>query len=209
MSITDTTTNTPTLAELVRATGLPSDAPIRVVMPGLTVRSRNCLLREGIRTIGQLVTKTDFDLLDIRNFGIACLDNVRTVLAQVSGWPAWRKEIADLAGALNDGYDASQINDVLARLSDLPPVPGFLACVWELRDEYGYGGDSQLYLEADSGGLWDISGDLWSWLSHEPGTPGAPASPGDPATWKGGPAGFELGGLAVDDDRHNFARTAR
>src|SRR5690606_11463693 len=35
----------------------------------LSVRSYNCLKREGISTVGELVTKTEQDLLDIRNFG--------------------------------------------------------------------------------------------------------------------------------------------
>ncbi|TMR90519.1 hypothetical protein EJK15_55010 [Nonomuraea basaltis] len=53
-------------------------------MPGLTVRALNCMKRWGIHTLGDLATKDDDDLLDIRNFGVGCLDNVRTVLAQLA-----------------------------------------------------------------------------------------------------------------------------
>jgi DNA-directed RNA polymerase subunit alpha len=35
----------------------------------LTVRSYNCLKREGIHTVGELVGRSEADLLDIRNFG--------------------------------------------------------------------------------------------------------------------------------------------
>src|SRR4051812_13965873 len=34
----------------------------------LTVRSYNCLKREGVHTVGELVTRSEADLLDIRNF---------------------------------------------------------------------------------------------------------------------------------------------
>ena len=35
----------------------------------LTIRSYNCLKREGIHTVGELVARSEADLLDIRNFG--------------------------------------------------------------------------------------------------------------------------------------------
>ena len=42
----------------------------------LTVRSYNCLKREGVQTIGDLVQKTEEDLLEIRNFGQKSIDEV-------------------------------------------------------------------------------------------------------------------------------------
>ena len=42
----------------------------------LTVRSYNCLKREGVATIGDLVLKTEEDLLEIRNFGQKSIDEV-------------------------------------------------------------------------------------------------------------------------------------
>ena len=42
----------------------------------LTVRSYNCLKREGVQTIGDLVLKTEEDLLEIRNFGQKSIDEV-------------------------------------------------------------------------------------------------------------------------------------
>jgi DNA-directed RNA polymerase subunit alpha len=47
----------------------------------LTVRSYNCLKREGIHTVGELVGRSEADLLDIRNFGSKSIDEVKIKLA--------------------------------------------------------------------------------------------------------------------------------
>src|ERR1700749_965444 len=47
----------------------------------LTVRSYNCLKREGIHTVGDLVGRSEADLLDIRNFGSKSIDEVKVKLA--------------------------------------------------------------------------------------------------------------------------------
>src|SRR5438309_2812838 len=47
----------------------------------LTVRSYNCLKREGIHTVGELVRSEEADLLDIRNFGAKSIDEVKLKLA--------------------------------------------------------------------------------------------------------------------------------
>ncbi len=49
----------------------------------LSVRSYNCLKREGVSTVGELVTKTEQDLLDIRNFGSKSIDEVKQKLAEM------------------------------------------------------------------------------------------------------------------------------
>src|SRR5947208_707637 len=46
----------------------------------LTVRSYNCLKREGIHTVGELVGRSEADLLDIRNFGAKSIDEVKMKL---------------------------------------------------------------------------------------------------------------------------------
>lgn len=46
----------------------------------LTVRSYNCLKREGVATVGELVMKTEEDLLEIRNFGQKSIDEVKAKL---------------------------------------------------------------------------------------------------------------------------------
>ncbi|MGR6921242.1 hypothetical protein ACU635_43960 [[Actinomadura] parvosata] len=212
MSITDTTT--PSIADLVTATGLPGNTDL-YLLPGLHALPRNLMMREGIRTLAILAEHDDLSLTDIRNFGGWCRDHVRAVLTQLAerhadimrNAPPRHQDIADLAGALRDGYDQDLITAVLARVTEAG-APGYLLCVWAEHDASGYGGDSEIYLDADhGGGLCHVGGDLWAWLSQHPLTPGTPATPGDPATWKGNPAGFRLDDLAVDDGGHNFART--
>ena len=46
----------------------------------LTVRSYNCLKREGIHTVGELISRSEQDLLDIRNFGAKSIDEVKAKL---------------------------------------------------------------------------------------------------------------------------------
>ncbi len=54
------------------------DVPIEDL--NLTQRSYNCLKREGVHTIGELVSHTEQDLLDIRNFGMKSIDEVKEKL---------------------------------------------------------------------------------------------------------------------------------
>ncbi len=49
----------------------------------LTVRSYNCLKREGVTTVGELVQKTEDDLLEIRNFGQKSIDEVKAKLEEL------------------------------------------------------------------------------------------------------------------------------
>ena len=64
----------------------PSDAALAadLALPiedlDLTVRSYNCLKREGIHTVGELVGRSEADLLDIRNFGAKSIDEVKAKL---------------------------------------------------------------------------------------------------------------------------------
>lgn len=43
---------------------------------GFSVRTHNCLMRAGIRTVGELCRYTENDLLDVRNFSIKSLEEV-------------------------------------------------------------------------------------------------------------------------------------
>jgi len=49
----------------------------------LTVRSYNCLKREGIHTVSELVSRSEQDLMDIRNFGQKSIDEVTEKLAEL------------------------------------------------------------------------------------------------------------------------------
>ena len=46
----------------------------------LTVRSYNCLKREGVHTVGELITRSEADLMDVRNFGQKSIDEVHAKL---------------------------------------------------------------------------------------------------------------------------------
>ena len=48
----------------------------------LGVRSYNCLKREGIQTVGDLVNKTEAELLNIPNFGKKSIDEVKEKLSE-------------------------------------------------------------------------------------------------------------------------------
>ena len=49
----------------------------------LTMRSYNCLKREGIHTVSELVSRSEQDLLDIRNFGSKSIDEVKLRLHEM------------------------------------------------------------------------------------------------------------------------------
>jgi DNA-directed RNA polymerase subunit alpha len=48
-----------------------------------TVRSYNCLKREGVQTVGDLVQKSEEDLLETRNFGQKSIDEVKAKLDEM------------------------------------------------------------------------------------------------------------------------------
>jgi DNA-directed RNA polymerase subunit alpha len=49
----------------------------------LSMRSYNCLKREGIHTVSELVSRSEQDLLDIRNFGSKSIDEVKLRLHEM------------------------------------------------------------------------------------------------------------------------------
>ena len=59
---------------------LAADLALPIEDLELTVRSYNCLKREGIHTVGELVSRSEADLLDIRNFGAKSIDEVKAKL---------------------------------------------------------------------------------------------------------------------------------
>jgi DNA-directed RNA polymerase subunit alpha len=62
---------------------LAADLALPIEEMDLTVRSYNCLKREGIHLVGELVSRSEADLLDIRNFGSKSIDEVKLKLAQM------------------------------------------------------------------------------------------------------------------------------
>ncbi|HEU0041063.1 MAG TPA: DNA-directed RNA polymerase subunit alpha [Jiangellaceae bacterium] len=59
---------------------LAADLALPIEDLQLTVRSYNCLKREGIHSVGELVSRSEADLLDIRNFGQKSIDEVKAKL---------------------------------------------------------------------------------------------------------------------------------
>jgi len=55
----------------------------RVETLDLSVRTANCLQNAGIETIGQLVTKTEADLLRTKNFGRKSLTEIKEILVEL------------------------------------------------------------------------------------------------------------------------------
>jgi DNA-directed RNA polymerase subunit alpha len=49
----------------------------------LSVRSYNCLKREAVNTVGDLVQRTEQELTDIRNFGQKSIDEVKSKLEEL------------------------------------------------------------------------------------------------------------------------------
>ena len=56
---------------------LMADLALPIEELDLTVRSYNCLKREGIHSVGELVSRSEADLMDIRNFGAKSIDEVK------------------------------------------------------------------------------------------------------------------------------------
>jgi DNA-directed RNA polymerase subunit alpha len=62
---------------------MAADLALPVEELNLTVRSYNCLKREGIDTVGALIVRSEQDLLDVRNFGQKSIDEVKGKLAEL------------------------------------------------------------------------------------------------------------------------------
>lgn len=52
-----------------------------VLKAKFSVRTRKALVRAGVETVEQLTEKTPDDLLELRNFGVTCLSEVRDKMA--------------------------------------------------------------------------------------------------------------------------------
>ncbi|MFB8759298.1 DNA-directed RNA polymerase subunit alpha [Streptomyces nigra] len=60
-----------------------ADLALPIEALDLTVRSYNCLKREGIHSVEELVARSEADLRDIRNFGTKSVDEVKARLADL------------------------------------------------------------------------------------------------------------------------------
>jgi DNA-directed RNA polymerase subunit alpha len=64
-------------------TAVAQDLALPINDLNLTVRSYNCLMREGVHTVGELTARSEADLLDIRNFGQKSIVEVKAKLAEL------------------------------------------------------------------------------------------------------------------------------
>jgi DNA-directed RNA polymerase subunit alpha len=62
---------------------VPGDYAITIEELNLSVRSYNCLKREGINTVGDVILKSESELMDIRNFGQKSIDEVKAKLEEL------------------------------------------------------------------------------------------------------------------------------
>ena len=62
---------------------LAADLALPIEDLDLTVRSYNCLKREGINTVNELINLTEDQLMNIRNFGMKSVDEVRDKLTSM------------------------------------------------------------------------------------------------------------------------------
>ena len=66
-----------------KETGPTGDDAITIEDLNLSVRSYNCLKREGINNVGELRQKSEAELMDIRNFGQKSIDEVKAKLDEL------------------------------------------------------------------------------------------------------------------------------
>jgi len=68
------------LGEVIQSSAISPDLDIAIEDLDLSERPRNCLKRAQVNTIGELLSKTEDDLLNITNFGQKSLDEVKQKL---------------------------------------------------------------------------------------------------------------------------------
>jgi DNA-directed RNA polymerase subunit alpha len=75
----------------------------------LTVRSFNCLKREGVHTVGELIGRSEADLMDIRNFGSKSIEEVKDKLRSLG--LALKDSPAGFVPAFIDEEDGEFVED--------------------------------------------------------------------------------------------------
>jgi DNA-directed RNA polymerase subunit alpha len=49
----------------------------------LSIRARKCLQKLNIRTLGELIRRTDAELLGVKNFGVTSLNEIKKALSNL------------------------------------------------------------------------------------------------------------------------------
>lgn len=91
-------------------TALAQDLALPIEDLGLLSRSYNCLKREGIHSVGELVARSEADLLDIRNFGAKSITEIKEKLASLG--LSLKDSPADFDPSLHFGADVDYDGDV-------------------------------------------------------------------------------------------------
>lgn len=81
----------------------------------LSVRARNCLNKMNIRNLGDLVTKTEEELLSYKNFGETSLQEIKQMLAQKGLWLGMFREPSKTPQAA-DGSAADLLSKPISAL---------------------------------------------------------------------------------------------
>jgi DNA-directed RNA polymerase subunit alpha len=71
------------VAQAVGDQQLEGDLKLTIEELNLSVRSYNCLKREGVNTVYDLIQKSEAELMDIRNFGQKSIDEVKAKLEEL------------------------------------------------------------------------------------------------------------------------------
>ena len=71
----------------------------------LTVRSFNCLMRADIKTVGDLVSKTEEEIMKVRNLGRKSLDEVKDKLKSM-GLSLKESDVSELGDYPADDSEA-------------------------------------------------------------------------------------------------------
>ncbi|MGM0384597.1 MAG: DNA-directed RNA polymerase subunit alpha [Actinomycetota bacterium] len=89
---------------------LAQDLALPIEDLGLLSRSYNCLKREGIHSVGELVARSEADLLDIRNFGAKSITEIKEKLTSLG--LSLKDSPADFDPSMHFGADIDYDGDV-------------------------------------------------------------------------------------------------
>lgn len=87
----------------------------------LSVRAYNCLKRSGLMTVGQVLEKSEDELLSLRNFGRKSYDELRTRLVELSFLPAEGPE-EEVTAEAPSVIEEEELPAVVARAAEAPSV---------------------------------------------------------------------------------------
>lgn len=104
-------------------------------------------------------------------------------------------------GSLLDGHTDDEVNHVFGQIEHATGIT--VVCVWDYSDGGEPDGHSQFYRRAPDGGLFEIAGPLWDWLTSSPDTV---VTLPDVGEWFAAVAeSYVVTDLQYHDGAHNYA----